>query len=309
MSGHDLLVGIGRGAFAGLALAATTLAGNAALGQTASILDVVVLDEPRVDGEKFGEFSALVRHPDGSGVIAVSDRGYIADIGVTVVDGRLALALPDTVQFLTGADGEDLQDAGFNPEGATLLADGSIAIVSETGPALAVFDRTGQWLRNAELPAGLRDASLQSSRKDGVEALAWTEATGLLAMLEEPALGQPRNGHSLHTELAGVSALDLPGTESISIKGMETAGGQLLILERTRDDATDALLPHLRRVDLAACLATADCTGQSVPIIVPGISDADFEGLAVLDDGQYLIVSDDKIDGLVRSVFVLFRLE
>ncbi|MCU0829471.1 MAG: hypothetical protein MUE52_19325 [Tabrizicola sp.] len=172
-----------------------------------------------------------------------------------------------------------------------------------------VFDRSGAWLRQEKLPADLQDATRQSSPKDGIEALAWTEATGFLAMLEEPAMGEPRNDHRLHSTQAGVIAMDLPGTESISIKGMEIAGNTLLILERTRDDASDALYPYLRRADLAACLALASCTGKSTPIPVPDISDADFEGLALLPDGHLLIVSDDKIDGRVRSVFALLRLE
>jgi hypothetical protein len=309
MSRHPLIAQTCRTTLACLALAAPALTGRATFGQDLHLVDVAVIEDLRVGGEKFGEFSALVADPDGAGVIAVSDRGYLAGIGVATDGGQLSLTLPDIVHVLTGPDGQPLRDAEFNPEGAALLADGTIAIVSEAGPTLAVFDRTGAWLRTEALPLGLQDATRQSSPKDGIEALAWTKATGFLAMLEEPALGDPRNAHRLHTTQAGVAALNLPGSESISIKGMEIADGALLILERTRDDTTDALYPYLRRVDVAACLATAACTGTASPIPEAGISDADFEGLAPLPDGHLLIVSDDKIDGRIRSVFALLRLE
>lgn len=309
MSRHRLIAQNSHMALACLALAAPVLTGQAALGQDLRLVDVTVIEDLRVGGERFGEFSALVADPAGAGVIAVSDRGYLARIGVATEGDGLSLTLPETLQMLTGPEGEPLRDADFNPEGAALMADGTIAIVSESGPTLAVFDRTGAWLRQEKLPVGLQDAARQSSPKDGIEALAWTEATGFLAMLEEPALGEARNAHRLHSTQAGVVALDLPGAESISIKGMEIAGGALLILERTRGDTTDALYPYLRRVDLAACLAVAACAGTSDPVLVPGINDADFEGLALLPDGHLLIVSDDKIDGHVRSVFALLRLE
>lgn len=292
-----------------LALGADALSPSAALAVGVRVLDTFVLGETKLNGEKIGEFSALVRDPDGGGFIAVSDRGYIAEFELDVTGDRFASLAPIAVHVLVGQDGQALRDKGFGPEGAALMDDGSVAVVSESGPALAVFDRTGRWQRNEVLPQGVRDATKQASEKDGVEALAWTEATGFLAMTEEPGLGQPRNLHSLHSVLAGTAMMDLPGLESISIKGMEVQADDLFILERTRHDTTDELRPFLRTAKLGECLASFDCTGRSVPIDVAGITDADFEGLAVLEDGLFLMVSDDKIDGDLRSVFVLFRLE
>lgn len=286
------------------ALAATT-----AQSGTLQVLDQIVLGETKVSGEKIGEFSALVRDPDGGGVLAVSDRGYIAAFAVETTGDRLARLELLSVHVLTGADGAELRDADFNPEAATVLDDGSIAIVSEAGPRLAVFDRSGAWLRDEALPEPLRDATRQASEKDGIEALGWTAGTGYLAMTEEPQSGQPRNLHTLHSTLAGAAQIEVAGTESVSIKAMEMAGPRLFILERTRDDVTDALRPWLRIVDLQDCLTAAACVGEPLPITVDSITDADFEGLAALGDGLFLMVSDDKIDGDLRSVFVLLRVE
>jgi hypothetical protein len=302
--GHRLTVGSGCLALA--LLAASVMSANA---ENLRVLDQLVLGETRISGEKIGEFSAMVRDPAGSGVLAISDRGYIAEFALEIADDRLARLEPVAVHVLTAADGTDMRDKDFNAEGAALLDDGSIAIVDEAGPTLAVFDRTGKWLRDEALPLAVQHSSRQASDKDGIEAISWTVDTGFLAMTEEPQLGEPRNLHTLHSILAPSVQISVPEEESISIKSMEAVGTRLFILERTRDDVTDALTPWLRIVDLPDCAASAFCTGTQLPITVEGITHADFEGLAELRDGLFLMVSDDKIDGDLRSVFVLFRVE
>ena len=283
------------------------LMASSARAETVQVLDQLTLGETRLDGEKIGEFSAMVRDPVGGGVLAISDRGYIAEIALEIADDRIVRLEPVAVHVLTAADGTPMRDADFNPEGATLLEDGSIAIVDEAGPTLAVFDRAGKWLRDEALPLAVQDAAKQASDKDGIEAMSWTAETGFLAMTEEPQLAQPRHLHTLHATLTDPAQITVPGNESVSIKSMEVAGDRLFILERTRDDVTDALTPWLRIVDPKDCPVTAPCTGLQLPIPVEGITDADFEGLAALGDGLFLMVSDDKIDGDLRSVFVLMR--
>ncbi|MCU0906113.1 MAG: esterase-like activity of phytase family protein [Rhodobacteraceae bacterium] len=282
------------------------VSGDAA-AQGAVVLDRLVMPETRLDGQKIGEFSALVRTQDGA-IVAVSDRGYMAHLDVVTTGDRLARVEVRALHLLTGPDGTPLRDGDFSPEAAAVLPDGALAIVDETGPRLAAFDLSGRWLRDEALPEPVRDATLQASDKDGVEALAWTEATGFLAMTEEPAMGDPRDLHRLHSGLAGSRPLDLSASEAVSIKGMETDGPRLILLERTRDNSTDALHPFLRVIDVAACLSGNDCTGTAVPVVVDGITDADFEGLAALGDDRFLMVSDDKVDGDLRSVFVLVHL-
>lgn len=280
-----------------------------AWSQSVRLLDHLILGESKIDGEKIGEFSALVAAPDGNGLIAVSDRGYLARLAVTITGEDLAAIEVLSVHVLTGPDGQALRDKDVSPEAAAVLPDGSLAIVDETTARLMVFDTDGTWLRDDLLPEALRDTGRQASEKDGVEALAWTEATGTLAITEEPHQGFERNDHRLRTALAGEWALVIEGPESVSIKGMEAADGRVFLLERTRDDITDALRPSLRILDPVVCQSARACTGTTHQVAVPGIADADFEGIAALDDGLLLLVSDDKIDGDLRSVFALIAVE
>jgi Esterase-like activity of phytase len=279
-----------------------------AMAETVRVLEHLIMDEQRLGGEKIGEFSSLVRAPDGNGLLAVSDRGYIARLNVTIDDDRLTAVAVTELHPLTGPEGAAMRK-GFSPEAAAVLPDGNLAVVNEATAALHVFDTTGALLFDDLLPPPLRDVALQASAKDGVEALAFTAATGAIAVSEEPYLGEPRNRHLLHSAFAGSWVINVDGPESTSIKGLEVEGDKLFVLERTRDDVTDALYPFLRILDLAECQAAMACTGTAHPLTIGTLTDADFEGIAALGGGRFLIVSDDKIDGVLRSVFALLAVE
>ena len=280
-----------------------------ASAETVRVLDHLVIGESRLAGKKIGEFSSLVARPDGGGLLAVSDRGYLAGIAAEITGDRLTGVRITAIHILTGPDGAPVADSGFSAEAAAFLPDGALAIVDEAAARLAVFDTGGAWLRDEALPVALRDVSRQASDKDGVEALAWTETTGFIAMTEEPQAGRPRDSHRIETALAGAWAMETAGPEAVSIKGMEAGADRLFILERTRDSGTDTLRPFLRVIDLAECRARSACAGTTYPLAVEGITDADFEGIAHLGNGRFLMVSDDRIDGDLRSVFVLLRVE
>jgi hypothetical protein len=110
----------------------------------------------------------------------------------------------------------------------------------------------------------------------------------------------------VHTVQAGAWFIDATGPESVSFKAMESVDDQFFLLERTRNNQTDALIPYLRILDRADCQTAGTCTGRRLSIDLGDLVDADFEGLVHLGNGRFLMVSDDKIDGDLRSVFVLF---
>ena len=124
-----------------IALAIAGVGPMSLAAETVTVLGQVVLGETKLDGEKIGELSALVRPPDDEGVLATSDRGYMARLAIGMTDGRLTRITPVSVDVLTGSDGGAMRDHDFNPEGAALPDDDTIAIVSEVGPRLAVLRR------------------------------------------------------------------------------------------------------------------------------------------------------------------------
>lgn len=82
--------------------------------------------------------------------------------------------------------------------------------------------------------------------------------------------------------------------------------GRLLLVERTKAGKT--LTPHLRLIDPTACSSDGPCPTTVVTLQVPGITDADFEGITRVGPDLFLIVSDDKIAKHQRTVFALVRL-
>jgi hypothetical protein len=242
-------------------------------------------------------------------VLAISDLGYMARLDIGIVDGHLTEVTPVSLQVLKASDGTAMRDLDFNPEGAALLNDSTIAIVSEDGPRLVVFDLQGNWVREEILPASLQDAAHQASKKDGLEALAWTENSGIISMTEEPQIGNGRDQHTIYSTLQKPVVYSSAGSDDVSVKGMETVGDSLILLERSRDDVTRAAQPWLRFVDMKTCAGLNLCKTRQVPVALDGLADADFEGIVALDDNMFLIVSDDKIDGELRSAFVLLKLE
>ena len=90
---------------------------------------------------------------------------------------------------------------------------------------------------------------------------------------------------------------------------METLpDGHLLILERDRLDAA-TIQPFLRVIDPAACPVSAPCSTPAIRLDLPPPHDADFEGLAWLGNNRFMLASDDRIEGLPRTVFALIELE
>jgi hypothetical protein len=80
------------------------------------------------------------------------------------------------------------------------------------------------------------------------------------------------------------------------------------VLERTRSEDRLTLTPYLRLIDPGSCKPPLPCTTVTASVDVPGIADADYEGVAEVGPGLFLLVSDDKIDGIRRTVFALVRL-
>ncbi|MFV0335578.1 MAG: esterase-like activity of phytase family protein [Tropicimonas sp.] len=295
---------------AGLGLAFTpVLAQTPPQTLTVEVLDQRVLPQSEVDGLKFSELSALAHDPRGGVLYGVSDKSTLFRIGFAHDGDEITELVPLDGWRLEDETGVDMKSKQFNPEGAHLREDGSgLLIVSENGPRAALFDMEGRWQSAIDLPVVLRDASRQRSAKDGLEALAEHPEHGLISATEEPQAGIERTHHTIHAADGRHFSYDTGDIGKTNIKSIGLdEHGRLLILERHRVEGTDELKPYLRLIDPAACREGADCPTVRAGFTIPGLEDADFEGMTGLGDDLYLLVSDDKVDGAQRSVFALLR--
>jgi len=272
------------------------------------VLDTAILEEPKVNGLKVAELSGLAYDRKNQRLFAVSDKGRIFEFALDLSDDRLAGLRPLHGRNLVDAEGAKMRDSGFNAEGMALADDGTIMIVSEAGPRISRFSLDGKWLEDLPVPAGLADPSGQRSEKDGLESLALHQKFGLLTMPEEPLAAQPRTIHTVYSWKGDRFAFDTSDLGTTSIKAMEALpDGRIAMIERDVSAADNSLIPWLRILDPGNCASDGICATELARIEVPGIKDADYEGLAQISDNLFLIVSDDKIASTHRSVFGLLR--
>lgn len=274
------------------------------------VLDVQILPETQVDGLPMAEISGLGWDGDNGVLYGVSDRATLFRFDLDVTDDRLARLEPVAGAELRDADGEPLKSKIFDPEGMAILSsaqDGqTLLILSETGPRAAAFDGGGQMLHEVALPAGL-DAALDERRgKHGPESLT-VLPDGTLVTAPEVAV-QLDDGGFRHDLLTGEGPdLSFSQDAETRLKSIMTlADGRLLMLER-QGKGKD-LRPNLRLLDPAGCTDDGDCPTVAMPVAVPDVTDADYEGLTQIGDDLFLMVSDDRIKKEQRSVFVLMRL-
>lgn len=271
------------------------------------VLDTLILIEPRVDDLKVAELSGLAFDERSGKLFAISDRSRLFAFDLDLTDDRLTILEPVSGRDLVDAEGAEMRDLGFDGEDIAILEGDVLAIVSEVGPRISTFSQLGVWTGDRTVPEALVDPAAQRSENDGLESLTFHPVLGQLTAPEEPLEAQPRAIHTIYGEDGRTLAFDTSDIGTTSIKAMETMpDGRLMILERDVAE-DDSLITFLRLLDPATCPTDGLCETEVQQVVIPGISDADFEGLTRVGEDLFLVVSDDKIGRDDRSVFALMR--
>jgi hypothetical protein len=279
----------------------------------AKVTDTVVLPEVAVNGIGVAELSGLGFDADAGVLHAVSDRGLVVQLGLTVTGDRITRLSPLAAAPLTDAAGVALSPKHFNPEALDVLngdngiaGDTTLLVVSETGPHAALFTPGGQMLSAVPLPPAVVAAAPDFGKNKGLEAMALHPTLGLLTLPEQPRSTDSRQIHTIHAEGGLTLRFDSGAIGPSVVKAMTVLpDGRLLLVERTKEGK--ALTPHLRLIDPATCRADGLCPSTSATLAVPGLTDADFEGITRLGPDHILLVSDDAIARQQRTVFALIR--
>lgn len=297
-----------------LALAAAPAAAQTAAPPTlsAQVLDHRIIEDTTVDGLRMIELSGLAFDAATPVLYAVSDRAALFTLDFQTDGTAITRLDPRRGVALTGLDGAELTEGDFGPEAVSLRRDGpdagTLLIVSETGPRAGVFDLNGRMLSEVALPEAVTDPKRQSGKNSGLEAMTELPGIGLLTLPEAPLKDEPATRHRIWRADGSSIFFSSEDIGESRVKSMtSTPDGRLLMVERTKDGKT--LTPHLRLLDPALCDADSACPTAVAALDVPGITDADFEGITQVGDGLYLIVSDDKVKKQQRSVFALIRVQ
>ena len=94
------------------------------------------------------------------------------------------------------------------------------------------------------------------------------------------------------------------------ISGLETLpDGNLLVMERAWSGIFNPLVVSLRYLDFEQCSKDGACTAQDLKVLSSHLLVDNFEGLTHIQGNQYLMVSDDGNEELLRTALTLFTLD
>ena len=280
-------------------LGASTLA-LAAPGM-AQPLDLAILDSKSVPavgpgGQSINELSGLAWDADEKLLYAVSDDGILHHFSLKLGDGKIVGIEPVlSVPLNTGAT-----PVTINAEGLAAVSgdngkagDTELLVAFEDGPAIHRFRPDGTSLAAVQLPEALADPARYNEPNSRLEAVAVTSEHGIVTAPEEAMMGEPGDTHTIYGLDGKRWTFATFQPKRSNLKAIEPMpDGRLLLLERTREQKGGPSVGRLRILDPKTCGDDVPCTVENLePGSSPLLND-NFEGVASLGGGLYLLVTD-----------------
>lgn len=275
------------------------------------VLDRIELSAQAIDGVVPGELSGLAWDADEQLLYAVSDQGWVFHFELELTAGRLRPLRPVRAARLGGAADAGARARGRNAEGLALLnadngrrGDTELVVALEDGPQVLRYGPLGELLGALTLPPPLADRRAYRSNNSRLEAVAVHPRHGIVVAPQRPLAGEPAERHTLYAA-DGTRWSFAAHLGTGQIKAIEVApDGRLVILER--HGARRGRHIVLRELHPARCDADGRCEAHELGGTADLRGGDNFEGLAALADGSYLVVSDDGGDARERTVLLRF---
>jgi len=230
-------------------------------------------------------------------LLAVSDRGRLYHLRPTIEDGRLADVDLLGAYELQASSGSPLRGNDADAEGVARLDDGTLAVSFERRPRIVRYGRRGEHRGTIVLPSDYGDPGRYRTPNKALEALAHTNALGVVSAVEMPIDGDDYTvfntaGHEWRL------AQSEPGC---GLVGLEPRDGGLLALERCYNPDTGRMRIVLRELNLARRGGLAVARPLASWDTHDGWRLDNFEGITRFRDG-FLMVSDDNDSGDQRTL-------
>lgn len=291
-------------------------AGSVAAPQL-EIRDTVAIPPLTVDGIQISELSGLAWDQDEQLLYAISDKGNVFHFKLSLKGNRIAAVDPVYAAKLTDKDGELVKKGRRDSEGLTVLnadngkrGDTQLVIAFEGVPRIIRFTPQGRAISNIELPAVLQDRRAYQRGNDALESVTFHRRYGFITAPEMPLKGQPQNLHTLYSTKGKRWSFMAHPAKNSGISGLETLpDGNLLVMERAWSGIFNPLVVSLRYLDFKQCSKEGACTAQDLKVLSSHLLVDNFEGLTHIQGNQYLMVSDDGNEELLRTALTLFTLE
>ena len=249
------------------------------------------------DDPNFGGFSGLWLSPDGSELIALSDRGYYAKAQVTRDQGQILEIETTEVTQLPLVDNRAPEDFLIDAEGLTVAPDGSIYVSYEGHHRVWKFDATfenPQWTHKWNYFWHLQNNS-------GLEAIA-SDKDGVIYAIPERS-GKWEKPFPVQRYKDGVwdATLSIPRSKRFLVVGAEFGpDGRFYLLERDFD-VLSAFKSRVRRFELM----DQEFVGEETLLETRFSAMDNAEGISLWTDTDnrtiVSIISDDNYTGILRT--------
>jgi hypothetical protein len=255
-------------------------------------------------GNAINEISGLAWDADDQLLYAISDLGH-------VIAFKILLA-GDTIQSINAVRFNDVElDIGKNglsdTEGVVVLngnngvtGDSQLAIAYEDGPAAALFDANGKFIRQMDLPELLRNPDAYQSANERIESIGYSASRGFFFVPQVPLVGNTETKHTLYFDDGSMASFETADESASDTKDViALADGSVIALEGADVGGLWSLLGlarpemRLRRIDLSTCNSDTICPVKDyLPVSQQAMQDR-FEGLTQLDENRFLAATDE----------------
>lgn len=252
----------------------------------------------------FGGFSGLWMSPDGSELIALSDRGYFANAQVSRDAGKISDMNAVEVSQLPLVGGRAPEDFLIDAEGLAVAPDGSIYVSYEGHHRVWKFDR------NFENPEWTHkwDFFWRFQSNSGLEALAADKDGVIYAIPERSGKWTRPFPVQRYKDGQWDETLSIPRSKRFLVVGADFGpDGRLYLLERDFD-VLSAFKSRIRRFELSDQGFVSEETLLETSF--SAMDNAEGISLWTNPDGQIIvsIISDDNFTGLIRTLLTEYAL-
>ncbi len=261
------------------------------------------------EGYNFSELSGLAYDSIHKRLYMVSDEGILFAFKASFSNSNVTLQ-PLSAHYLKRKNGKRLKKSKRDSEDIVLNKKGEIFIAFEGKPKIAKFRKNGIKIKNIKLPKVLKNAKLRSKNKS-LESLTFHPKYGFITALEYPQKGDKREYQTLYSTSGKIWHIKLDPIKKNAITAIEVMDdGNLLILERAFLGYFKGYTITLRKVFIHDC-KKGICKSQKILQMQSkeGWQLENFEGLAKVGRGRYLLISDDNENPFQRTLLLYLEIK
>ena len=257
--------------------------------------------------KSLNELSGLTYDKKNKILYAVSDKGKLFSYKLQQKSNKLTLS-PIHSCKLKNRNGKRLKKWQRDSEGVALDSNGKLFISFEGKPKIYNFTKKCIQKKQIKLPRSLKNAKLLSSNKS-LEALAFHPKYEFITALEYPKKSDNRYFQTIYTTSGKQWHLKLDPIKKNAIVAIEVMDdGNLLILERAHKNFFDFIIT-LEKLYINGCKQSL-CKQRKILQMdsQKGWRLEDFEGLANLGAGKFVMVSDNSNSIFFKTKLVYFKI-